>query len=80
MKDRRHFRAAAQRAQIRCYKKRSIRHPSSSNIDPNIFQCGVAMLFQTRNTSGVAQRKQHQGRTPVPLVEEIRAKGIEGCG
>src|SRR5207249_4147003 len=24
------------------------------------------MLFQTRNTSGVAQRNQHRGRTPVP--------------
>jgi hypothetical protein len=35
------------------------------------------MLFQTRNTSGVAQRRQHQERTPAPLVEEIRAKTLK---
>jgi hypothetical protein len=58
-------------------KKRSIRHPGSSNTDPNIFECGVANAIPDEEHIGCCATETASRTTPAPLVEEIRAKTLK---
>jgi hypothetical protein len=58
-------------------KKRSIRHPGSSNTDPNIFECGVANAIPDEEHIGCCATETASRTTPAPLVEEIRAKVLK---